>query len=450
MTILIRHLLAAIVLGASLAGVVSAQVVQRPPRAYRGLFGGPPIDPNRTRQEVNISATVLGSFDDNLVPASAGIGDIFTPRPEGYSGVGDAQFRYWRGRLNNGLELTGGGSIFSYRGLGLKPEYAGNARASWTGSVGARYQLSATQDYRVDPFYALGSFGAYFPGSDVAPPPTNPATGFSVRRSRTMNSAASMLRRFTPRDAITLSYTYNDREFDDGIGDGSGHLASVDYDHSFSARTLIRGTYRYSDVTNVNLADVDLPIESHTANLGMFLGKPLSPTRRFYLSFGAGSTYVETLNTISFVPVDYWTPSGFASLRYDWARSWSLWIDYTRRVSVIEGLTVQPYVTDTSLARTGGFVHPRLELVFNAGWANGQAAPDGVGRFDTYSGGTQLRFLASRCCSVLFVHNIYAHRLYSVGQLAEGMVNKIDQNAVRLGVVVDLPLFGRYVETTRP
>lgn len=433
-----------------LAFVVSApaaaQVVQRPPRPYRGLFGGPPVDPNRTRQEVNVSASLLGSYDDNLVPANIDLGGLFEPRPEGYSGVGDARFRYWYGRQSNNLEVVAGGAVFTYQNLGLSPEYAADARATWSGTFGRRYVIRASQDFRRDPFFAIGASLPVFPGaSEVLPPPGSSTTGFSVRHSRMMNSRVSLQRRFSGRDAIGVTYFYNDRKFEDGVGDGDTHVTAVDYDRGLGARSAIRASYRYSDGLNVNFGR-DLPLDTHTATLGFTLDKPLSPSRRFYLSFGAGGAYSETLNQITGLPEDYWTPSGFASTRIDWARSWSLWADYTRRVQVIEGLTIEPYVTDTALVRLGGFVNRRLEMVLSAGFADGQIAPEGVSNFQSYSGGSQLRYLLSRCCSFMASHTFYAHRLTAGATVLDGFVRRINQNAVRVGLTIDLSLYGRYVD----
>ena len=53
---------AAIVVFSVVPGWAHAQAVQRPLRPYAGWFGGgPPPDPNRTRQELTLQGSVLGS-----------------------------------------------------------------------------------------------------------------------------------------------------------------------------------------------------------------------------------------------------------------------------------------------------------------------------------------------------------------------------------------------------
>src|SRR4051812_41526370 len=105
---------AALIVAAAVAPVVSAQVVEPPPRPYRGLFGGGSHpDPTRTRKELTLTVNALGGFDDNLAPP--GGGGAIVPRPSGYTGFTDVILRYWFGRDVRSLELTGRSFMNTYR-----------------------------------------------------------------------------------------------------------------------------------------------------------------------------------------------------------------------------------------------------------------------------------------------------------------------------------------------
>jgi hypothetical protein len=431
------------------AATVSAQIVQVPPRVYRGLFNEPPPDPTRMRQEVVISTSLLGSYDTNLNPTAAGTADLFTPRPDGYSGVGDLRLRYWRGVETAFVELTGGGGVFAYQGLDVKPEFQGTGQARWTAPIGQRNQISGIQEARLEPFYALGTFAPLFPGFEGGSGPSA-TSGFAVRRSRSLSSNTALRHSWSRRNASTVQYNFSDRSFEDNIGDTRMHMVGADFERTVGRGAAFRASYQYTDSTNLNADGSDRPLDSQTINVGYSHEKPLSPSRRLLLSFGAGATHVDTLSSVGFEPLTYWLPSGFASMRVDWARSWSLWLDYSRRVSVIEGLTVEPFATDALMVRTGGLVQRRIELVLLGSYANGQAAPDSTGQFDTYSGGTQLRFFAGQRYSFLLSHTFYAHRLNEFATLPEGVVSSINQNIVRVGFTLDLPVYGRYPNTVRP
>ena len=64
-----RLVLATVVCVCAVAADASAQMVQRPARPYRGLFGGgPTTDPNRTRSELTFTGSVLVGHDTWLSP----------------------------------------------------------------------------------------------------------------------------------------------------------------------------------------------------------------------------------------------------------------------------------------------------------------------------------------------------------------------------------------------
>lgn len=435
-----------------IGSAASAQIVQSPPRGYRGLFGAPQLDPNRARQEVWFGGSLLGSYDDNLSPVSSNVDDVFTPRPNGVSGVGDARIRYFRGRETSSIELGADGTVFSYRGLGLAPEYAGGARGRWTAPIGRRNTFTAAQGVRFEPFYALGGFAPLFPTRDVQVTPiVNSPTGFSVRRSRLLDSSVSVVHRWPGRDLLSLSSNYNSRAFDDNFGNGRTVSAAAEYDHVFSRFSTLRAAYRYADSTNLNEDGVNRPVTHHTMGLGYLYDKPLSLTRRFSFSFGAGATRVHTLAAERSEPLEYWTPSGYVTTRFDWARSWSVWLDYSRRVAVLEGLTVDPYTIDSVMLRTGGLVHGRIELVASGGLLSGQAAPGTPdSTFDTYSAATQLRCFVTRRSSLIVAYTLYAHRLDGVNNLPQGVATRSTQNTVRVGLTLDLPVSTRYTDRVRP
>ncbi|MGE0463569.1 MAG: hypothetical protein AB7Q16_19575 [Vicinamibacterales bacterium] len=442
-----RSLVAVFGLILACAGVASAQVVQRPPRAYRTLFGPPVVDPNRSRQEFSVTGSLLGGYDDNLTPISTSPQELFTPRPSGFSGIGEARARYLRGRQARSLELLGGGAVYAYRGLDLAPEYAADAQARFTVPVGRRHRLLAVQGIRSEPFYLLGAFAPLLPGLDLdSRPATTSASGFSVRRSRVLDSTVSFQASLSRDHLLTMAAGYNDRTFDDDFGNSRAVSGSADYTYMVGRASGFRATYRFADSENLNEDGINRPIEYHVLSGGYTYEKHLSATRRFQLIVGGGTTHVKTTIT----PFEYWTPSAYASTRFDWARSWSVWLDYSRRVAVLEGLSVDPYTTDSLVVWTGGLVHPRVEVVGSGTWSNGQAAPDNNGRFDTYSASSQVRLLLARWYSFVLSHSFYAHRLNDFTTLPAGMITRLDQHIVRVGLTFDLPLYGRYLDRVRP
>ena len=102
-----RILLTVLVLLAVTATVSEAQILDRPSRPFRGVFGGAEVpNPNRTRNELTLFADVLGGYDSNLAPEGSSPVQRATVPASGYTGLGDLVLRYWRGKAARNIEIA--------------------------------------------------------------------------------------------------------------------------------------------------------------------------------------------------------------------------------------------------------------------------------------------------------------------------------------------------------
>jgi len=150
------------VLSCALTGTVQAQVqappapVTQPPpppappqpppainrrRAVRGLFGGGPTpDLNRWRNELAVTASFLGGYDDNASPTGGpAIGTPgIDPRlsQSAYIGTADIGFEYGRAKLTRMFTLGGNAFFNDYRDLDLGISSGGNVRLGMTSPIG--------------------------------------------------------------------------------------------------------------------------------------------------------------------------------------------------------------------------------------------------------------------------------------------------------------------------
>ena len=434
-----------------IAAPLSAQVIERPERPIRGLFGGErPTDPNRTRQDLTLGLSTLGGYDDNpSLPDSGGL-DAFTPREPGYTGFAEATLKYRRVRQTRLFETSGHAYTNAYRNLGLTPSFGGDVQAHVATPLGRHNQLEVSEDARTAPFYALGAFAPL--RGDVGPgllPDTSPAYGFSVRRSLAISSSVSLATRWSGRNMLTETYRYGRQRFRDHIGDGHTHEGSLGYTRTVGRRSGLTTSFSHSEAEYLQPPDrTARPIQQDTAEVGYQHEQTLSRARRWFFSFGAGATYVQTVSQIARDPLDYTMPSGHGSLRFDVARTWSIWSDYRRGVTVLEGLTAETFATDTALIRVGGYVGPRTEVAVSGGYANGASgvATESDSTFESYTATAQLRFLLTRWWSAVISHNFYSYRLHGFDKLPAGLQDRLDRNAVRVGMTFVLPLYGSYVE----
>ena len=107
-------------------------------------------------------------------------------------------------------------------------------------------------------------------------------------------------------------------------------------------------------------------------------------------------------------------------------------------------------MSHAAFVSAGGYVGHRVETVFTAGYSNGQEGgrtlTGELGTFDSYTGTVQLRLLLSRSWSALVSLNHYQYELNAAAVDITHVAPSLRRNAVRVGLMWSLPLFGRYVE----
>jgi hypothetical protein len=424
-----------------------AQVIEGPSRAFRGLFGGRPTDPNRTRQELTLTANATSGYDQNLNPGGGDPTDVLRQREGGYTIFADAGLQYFRGRAARSIEAEGRVYLTSYSGLGTGPAYGGTGRVAGMLTIGRRGRLELGQQVRYEPFFSFGAFAPLRDDVEVSSiPETDPTSGFSEERSWTMQTSASMGQRWNWRHLTTLDYGYSNRNYIGAFGhDSVSHSGGLSHDWSFNRQVSILTGYRFSDSVFTDVGAQQRPLQEHGIDVSLQFQRNLSATRRFSFSLGGGAAHVSTLATLTRRPIEYWAPAGQGSVRVDIERSWSIWADYRRGLTVLDGIALQSFFTDAALVRIGGLVGRRFDVAAIIGYSNGRAGDqEGGGRYESYAFTGQLSYAFSRCCSTVVNYYYYDYRLTGVLGLPIEFPSRFDRNAVRAGISMWLPLFGSF------
>jgi hypothetical protein len=345
--------------------------------------------------------------------------------------------------------MGGGGYVNSYRNLGRPPGYGGEAHARFGRRIGERHNLDLMGNARSDPFYELATFGP-LQGSapaGVLPEPGSPE-GFSMRRSSFVTSTASVGSRWSRRVSTSATVHYGHRNFDDDLGDGDARSGTFSYTHSIGRRAAFVSSYMFVSSVFLQSEAVSSPRTTHTVNLGYRYDHPFSRTRALSIGFGAGATQARSsLTSVARNQLLYVTPAGYANMRLAVARSWSIRADYRRDVSVLEGLTPEPFNTDAAMMHVGGLVHPRIELVLSGGYSSGRAGIAPEGRYLSYVGGSQVRFSLNRQWSAVVGHTYYAYELRDVAGLPTGLQTEMNRHTLRVGMALAVPLYGTFAQT---
>jgi hypothetical protein len=418
------------------------------------LFGGgPPPDPTRNRRELGLSGSLLGGYDDNLVPP--GGGDPVVSYPSGYTGFGDAGLRYWVGRDVRSLEVKGRGFMNTYRNVGVGPSYGAEQSIRARTTLGRRTDFDVAQDLRYDPYFSLGLFGAIQAPDLPGTPDSNPTSALTETRSWTVNTSSGLTHRWTRRTKMDLGFSFNKQSYvQQRAFDSRAVAGSFALERLLNLTTSVRGAYRPSDTQYTQLDGNTLPLRTQTMEVGISYRRRLSPTRQIVFTGGGGPLHVSTLSPFTRVPGEFWRPSGYGTARLDFSRSWSVAADYRRSVTVLQGINPDPFVTDAALVSAGGLVRRWLETVFTAGYSNGQAGfglgdtPGGSGgSYDGYTASAQARLRMSQLWSAVVSFNHYQYYLNTAASQLLGVAPQLHRNAVRVGLAWSLPLYGRYLAT---
>ena len=449
--------LLALLIGATSA---SAQVLDLPPRPYRGLFGGAPApDPNRSRQDLEIHGNFLGGYEDNLVPPG---GNTFLSYPPGFTGFGDATVRYTVGKLTRSLELGGSGFVNTYRNIGVGPSYGGYQMLNARTDLGRRTTLVVHERVTYTPYFSVRLFDSaplapVARDSQVAPAPTqatNPLTALAPTGSWLTNAAAALDHNFTRTVRMNAGYSFDQQRYVDNIGyDSTTHSGILGFDEDLTRTASVRASYRFASSEFVQANGSSYPLETNTIEVGPGYRKRVSRTRQIMFAGGVGAVRSHLVEVRSGLTIDEWSPSGYATMRYDLGRSWNVAADYRRAVAALQGTRPEAFVSDTASLVLGGFISRTVESIFTIGYSNGSNLPSPslleLGKYEGFNGSAQVRFRASRFLSVLVSGSRYQYRLNAAAAESLRVPQQLDRNAIRVGITWSLPLVGTYLDDPR-
>jgi len=449
--------LLALLIGATSA---SAQVLDLPPRPYRGLFGGGPSpDPNRSRQDFEIHGNFLGGYEDNLIPPG---GNIFATYPGGYTGFSDATVRYTVGKVSRSLELGGSGFVNTYRNIGLGPSYGGYQSLNARSDFGRRTTVVVAERVTYTPYFSLRVFDpaplAPVAGdSQPAAQPTqavNPLTALAPTGSWLTDVSAAMNHNLTRSARVNAGYSFNAQRYVDNVAyEATTHAGVLGFDESFTRTLSLRASYRYSSSENVQPDGLEWPLRTDTIEVGPTYTKHVSRTRKVQLSAGVGAVHSHLVEVRTGLLVDDWSPSGFGPMRVDIARSWNVSADYRRAVAALQGARPEAFVSDSASLVLGGFVSRTIETVFSVGYSTGSGLQSPsvllLGKYEGYNGSAQVRFRVSRFLAVLVNGSRYQYELNAAASESLRVPPKLDRNAIRIGITWSLPIVGMYLDDPR-
>jgi hypothetical protein len=451
---MLRTLTVALVLTCVVAADAAAQIVQRPTRPYRGLFGGgPPPDPNRSRSELTFTGSVLSGYDTWLSPGGSTVPtDPTQERHSGRALTGEAALSYFRGRTQRSVSVAGRVRSNGYSGIDAESTLGGSGVVAGQTNLGRVTQLRVSQNVSYEPTLVLGGQAPI--GIDASTPvatPTDVSSGYLEQRSWSSSSFVNLDRRWTARHTTQIGVAYSRQTYLDGLGnDTRSSTANAMHSWSFSRTSNIRAQYLFNDSDFESIGGLSTPMTNQNVELLFGYNKRLSPTRQLQIEGGGGATHVSTLSALDRSELSYWMPSGRGSISWDVGRSWSIGGSYSRSASVLQGVSLTSFATDAATVSVSGLINSRMEASISANYSNGRSGgADTTGRFETYRGSLQLLYALSRCCATTVNYDYYVYGFQNVADLPSSFPSDFDRQAIRVGFTVWLPLYGMYQDGDR-
>ena len=406
-------------------------------RAVRGLFGGGPTpDLNRWRNELAVTASFLGGYDDNASPTGGpAIGTPgIDPRlsQSAYIGTADIGFEYGRAKLTRMFTLGGNAFFNDYRDLDLGISSGGNVRLGMTSPIGRSVTGRANAAFSSDPQYDLSSRlpgVGEIPVSSVDAPPLLPAmTGLNDARSNTVFGGAGLDWQAAHRSMVGVTVNYYNRNYSGTssatLGDSSGYRAGVSLAQTLSRRSSLRTTYEVREQHGHGTGRRS-SIENHRIEVGPAYERRLSPSRGLRLTGSVGAIRVETLSTFRDRLVSYWSPSGSGSVDVDLVRTWQARGDYRREISVLDGLVPQTYLADNLTTSVAGYLNRRTRLELFADYVKGTSPQDPrLNDFDTVGARAHTRIALTRLLAMTAEYDFYRYHFSNANVLPESLPSR--------------------------
>jgi hypothetical protein len=419
------------VIPALLLAVSAAHAQGQPPttgRPFRGLFGG--SDTSGTQGGgLDLTASMQGAYDDDVTGRSGTSPSAATqPTIGGFSsGVGIA-VAY--DRPGDRLSVVADGRTDAVY-LPSLDDLSGMSHAGTVAVTMRRGRLAVelSQAAGKTPFYSF-SFAPTGPQAEEVLP--NPLLGLDVirRDSSYYRSQANVTQQLTTRTSISGSVAWRRSDYAEGQNDITHRSASLRLSRNFSRYLSIGAGYGHQEGRYSNPAQV---FTTHDINIGADYDRPLSRSRRTFISLSTGSTVLEDQRGRSFRAV------GSAGLRRLIGRTWTAEVNYERSARYVDGFA-SPFFADGVSGTVAGFVSRRVDTAATWGYSKGVAGFSGdAPAYDTFQASANVRVALTRL-TALQANYLYYHYAFEPNLEITGIPGTLTRHGARVGVTLWLPL----------
>jgi hypothetical protein len=360
---------------------------------------------------------LLAGYAANAAPA-ASPGGTFTE----LSGIGQYSFSRTRFGASASGSITG---RHSSAVNGVDPAYGFSASA-W-GQLARRTRITFAESSSFLPFLSY-SFIPITPSTDLAEI-VSPAyeTAIAPQNEHSHILSAGLSQSLTSRSTLSFSGGYELFGTSSGLYDLTSYSADGRYSYQVGKGLGVHAGYGYSTGRYAGITDQASP-STHTIDVGVDFNRPLSFSRRTTLTFGTGSTGVsDSSGTHYYI-------TGHARLTYEFKRSWSASVEYSRSANFVQTLR-EPVFGDAVTASVGGFASRRLQISGGVTGAYGNVGFSQTpgNKYADYSGFAHLTLALSSKLALTADYTYYRYQFNNMAQLPLFTASEMNRQSVEGG-----------------
>ena len=439
-------LLAAVLLLWVSVATAAGQAVSGPPGSSGGLFGGHrTVDPNRVSQRLSLNVDLSGGYDSRGDTEGSGTGDANTPFQGLFAGTAQTGIRYWRGKSNRFLEGSARGRM-NYESRTRQQLIGGEALVQGSSSLGRKIQLTGGGLVNYDPATLTSQFAPRLGDREAGfAIDHHPPSGIVQQNWVAGSAYVNLLRTWSVRQSTVVEYRATRRGPIDGPGlDSRNQEASMLHSWNFRPNAGVRLAYRFDDNRQATQTVVSEPLRTSTLDFGMQLSRRFSPIRTLNLEVAGGAALAERAASAELGSLNYVLPVVSGSLRFNLSGVWSLVIEGTRDISVLEGVTPEPFATQAGTLQLNAAVSNRVTFAVSGIYSKGAGLQTNTGSFETAQAQGQVQFGLGRCCGTFASYSFYNHRMRDLTFVSANFPERYTRHAIRAGFTFWLPLYGSF------
>ena len=438
-----RPVLLSIALLLGTGSLCAAQAVAGPPGSVVGVFGGRQgVDPSRVSQQLALNFDVSSGYDGDrdgqtpqqLVGAPAG----------GFANTASLGLRYRRGRGNSFVESTARGLV-NQQNVAAQALIGGEAAIQTSFIVARKLNFTGAVVGNVD---STSLVGALAPETNIGlespnVPVLGRPQGIDNQRSLTAAAIGGLRATWTTRQATTTDFRQQNRRPLDTVGlESSTRSGMLRHDWRTSPNIAVGAVYRL-EANQQDQGRAAGPLRIQSTEGSLQVDRRFSPIRTLSVSMTGGASHASRQGFGESPAAGYWMSVGSISASMGLTRVWRFSSDLARHVSLLDGVSPQPFATSTASVRLDALTSRRINLSLSGGFSRGSGL-DGFGAYESSSATSQLQYGLSQCCGLFTTYSYYRHQLRDLSSLPPGLPPNYDRHAVRVGLSLWLPLYGSF------